>query len=39
MWKSRRGLREGSKLADIGLHHQRHVARDLAAGAGDDREH
>ena len=27
------------RLADIGLHHQRHVARDLAAGACDDRQH
>ena len=26
-------------FADIGLHHQRDVARDLAAGAGKDREH
>ena len=31
-----RGL-EG--FADIGLHHQRDVARDLAAGAGEDRKH
>ena len=27
------------RFADIGLHHQRNVARDLAAGAGDDGEH
>ena len=26
-------------FADIGLHHQRHVAGDLAAGAGEDGEH
>ena len=26
-------------FGDIGLHHQRNVARDLAATAGEDREH
>ena len=34
-WKSRRGLRPAVKrFRDIGLHHQRNVAGDLAAGSG-----